>query len=77
MAQWSDDFWESQVNTVQGRAGKACRIHWHNHCKPSANHADWTEEEEASLTELAESYDERQVRLCIDCAWTAPDKRVH
>lgn len=61
VAHWTDDVWAMNMEDVQGRSGKACRIHWHNHCKPSLNHGTWSEQEEAHLRALAAQHGQRKV----------------
>ena len=61
VANWTDDVWAMNMEDVQGRSGKACRIHWHNHCKPSLNHETWSEQEEAHLRGLAAQHGQRKV----------------
>ena len=61
VAHWTDDVWAMNMEDVQGRSGKACRIHWHNHCKPSLNHGTWSEQEEAHLRGLAAQHGQRKV----------------
>ena len=36
---------------IAGRSGKQCRERWHNHLDPSINKDNWTEEEEAIMTQ--------------------------
>ncbi|KAL3133054.1 hypothetical protein ABBQ38_006960 [Trebouxia sp. C0009 RCD-2024] len=56
---WGDDFWQERIGPVNGRSGKANRIHWHNHCSPSINDAEWSPEEESELLEIAQQYHHR------------------
>ncbi|KAL3149312.1 hypothetical protein ABBQ32_002120 [Trebouxia sp. C0010 RCD-2024] len=56
---WDDEFWQERISPVNGRSGKVNRIHWHNHCSPSINDAEWSPEEESELLEIAQQYHHR------------------
>lgn len=58
---WDDEFWQERISPVNGRSGKVNRIHWHNHCSPSINDAEWSPEEESELLEIAQQYHHRNV----------------
>ncbi|KAL3133059.1 hypothetical protein ABBQ38_006965 [Trebouxia sp. C0009 RCD-2024] len=58
---WGDDFWQERISPVNGRSGKVNRIHWHSHCSPSINDAEWAPEEESELLEIAQQYHHRNV----------------
>lgn len=75
---WSDDFWQERISPINGRTGKANRIHWHNHCSPTINDAEWSPEEETELLEIAQQHYHRNVSWhgllvwwqCMSCLQT-------